>query len=130
MSDRKPIKPFLWNNPLVRIVAHKIERRGAHAWNNSRVYKLAENLGCTLPVLCARAGMFRQFNAPKSGLIRLKLDTTAIRSAISKNLWPVAVTLHFERMESHVAVKNGTGILFSTSDEIDLKMLAGTLGNR
>lgn len=72
--------------------------------------------------------MFAQEYDGKRDLMRLKLDTPAIAKAIKTNLWPVSATLHFELLEKEVAVRDGKGILFSTANEMDVKMLSGSLG--
>lgn len=127
MSERTTVRPYGKNNPIVRIIAHEYERAAIHTWNNARVYKLAGDLGYPLPVICARAGMFVQDKHNTKMGIRLRLDTTAIRACIRKNLWPVHVSIHFDLMEREAAVKAGKGILFGPSNKIDAKMLAGTL---
>lgn len=78
-------------SPWHRLLRAEYERCGYRPWNNAKVKRFCEMLGCTLRDACAIGGL-QQLNI--------------IRIYYAKNQWPFYLSLHWERI---LRVRMGKG---------------------
>jgi hypothetical protein len=119
--------PDLWNaqDPKVKLLAMQHEDRELHTWNNHMVSKLARDMGCTIWVLCATAGCFKQEYDSEKDKLQLELDEKLIRRSWKNNLWPVLLSVQFQRLRIAVDASIGRRqkSMLGASDKIILKQI-------
>jgi len=71
------------DSPWISALRYEYEKQGLHKWTNAKVYQVAQIFHCTLQELCALAGEFRN---------------EAIARYRSKNLWPMSLTIQFDKL--------------------------------
>jgi hypothetical protein len=70
-------------SPWITALRYEYEKAGLHQWSNAKVYQCCQIFRCTLPELCALAGLF---------------DPVAITRYRSRNLWPIYLTIQFDKL--------------------------------
>lgn len=76
--------PWEAESPNVVLIKEHFKELQLEAFDNDRVSRICRTCGCTLPELCAVAGIFKR---------------GAIKAMWENNRWPAPVALHFIALE-------------------------------
>lgn len=112
-------------DPGLCLIRQNLENDGVHRWTTARVEQLAKDLGWSLPLVCARAGMFCHKYDKEWLIERIAFDTKLVRRCMAINAWPIPVALHFDLLETELKVMKGDGAFLSAAQRIDGSLFLG-----